>query len=152
MKGRGRDLGTSGAALTLAAMRRLHTFHHPFRPSSSPPPLQFDASLSCDGQDAAATAAYVADLVTRQVGGDGDSGGGGGIVGFELQPHQVVLVSARNALLARLVMGGQASPEVVARFARLAFGRFADPATLSQVCVRGGVGGRGCRGLGLGLG
>ncbi len=46
---------------------------------------------------------------------------------------QVLLLSARNALLSRLVLRGQASQEVKARFVQLAFGRFANPKTIPQV-------------------
>ncbi|GLC43094.1 hypothetical protein PLESTB_000863800 [Pleodorina starrii] len=55
---------------------------------------------------------------------------------FRLHPDQVLLLSARNALLARLVLGGRASPEALKRFQRLAFGAFGG----------GGFGGFGVRG------
>jgi hypothetical protein len=50
---------------------------------------------------------------------------------------QIVLISARNALLSRLILSGRASPEARARFATLAFGRFADPALLSEAQLVG---------------
>jgi len=81
-----------------------------------------DAAQSCEGQDADTTREYVADLVTRQIGCEG----------FQLMPHQVVLVSARNGLLSRLVLSGKAGPEARRRFAQLAFGRFADPDAMPQ--------------------
>ena len=46
---------------------------------------------------------------------------------------QVLLISARNALLSRLMLRGGAAPETRARFCQLAFGRFANPATVTQV-------------------
>lgn len=43
---------------------------------------------------------------------------------FRLHPDQVLLLSARNALLSRLVLGGRASPDALKKFSRLAFGAF----------------------------
>ncbi len=37
---------------------------------------------------------------------------------------QVLLLSARNALLSRLVLSGRASPDALKKFSRLAFGAF----------------------------
>lgn len=48
-----------------------------------------------------------------------------------------MLISARNALLSRLVLSGRASPEARARFAALAFGRFADPGSLTEAQMTG---------------
>jgi hypothetical protein len=50
---------------------------------------------------------------------------------------QIVLISARNALLSRLILSGRASPEARARFSTLAFGRFADPSLLSEAQLVG---------------
>ncbi|KAF5828209.1 hypothetical protein DUNSADRAFT_18021 [Dunaliella salina] len=95
-----------------------------------------DASLVSEGQDAEATREYVAELVTQQMACEG----------FQLRPDQVLLLSARNALLSRRVLcdgwpkpgdasaaaaGGPAAAETRARFAQLAFGRFASPDAIS---------------------
>uniref|UniRef100_A0A7S3R370 Dynamin N-terminal domain-containing protein n=1 Tax=Dunaliella tertiolecta TaxID=3047 RepID=A0A7S3R370_DUNTE len=96
-----------------------------------------DASLVSEGQDADATREYVAELVTQQMACEG----------FQLRPDQVLLLSARNALLSRRVLcdgwpkpgdasaaaaaGGPAAAETRARFAQLAFGRFASPDAIS---------------------
>ncbi|GFR43890.1 hypothetical protein Agub_g5019, partial [Astrephomene gubernaculifera] len=56
---------------------------------------------------------------------------------FRLRPEQVLLLSGRNALLARLVLGGRAAPEAAKRFQRLAFGAF------GALGFGGGGGGRG---------
>eukprot|EP00798_Chlamydomonas_sp_ICE-L_P018264 gene18264-24718_t len=71
-----------------------------------------------------ATRQYVADLVTRQLGCEG----------FCLEPEQVILISARNALLSRLVLSEQASEESMRRFLTLAFG-YAATATLSPAAT-----------------
>ncbi|GLI58627.1 hypothetical protein VaNZ11_000362 [Volvox africanus] len=136
-----------------------------------------DVSETSEGMDADEVRNYVADLVTRQLGGaaapatggtgtfspapptaqphaapssDGDaaghmpyacppshSGSGAGATAtvgvtaalgtqppFRLNPEQVLLLSSRNALMSRLVLSGRASPDVVKRFQRLAFGAF----------------------------
>lgn len=56
---------------------------------------------------------------------------------FHFMHFQVLLLSARNALLSRLVLRGGASPEAQSRFCQLAFGRFSSPAAVSEV---GGMG------------
>ncbi|KAL6753659.1 hypothetical protein V8C86DRAFT_3139812 [Haematococcus lacustris] len=81
-----------------------------------------DAAQMSEGQDLETTRSYVAELVTEQM----------GIEGFQLTPSQVVLVSARNALLSRRVLRGNASPEVRAKFVTLAFGRFTNPALITE--------------------
>jgi hypothetical protein len=48
---------------------------------------------------------------------------------------QVLLLSARNALLSRLVLRREADGEARTRFTHLAFGRFVNPAKLSQVLM-----------------
>jgi hypothetical protein len=88
-----------------------------------------DAAEVSDGQGAAETREYVAQLVSRQLGAAMLPAVGGGEGGgfFRLRPEQVLLLSARNALLARLVLSGAADPDARARFAQLAFGRFCKP-------------------------
>ncbi|GIL46881.1 hypothetical protein Vafri_3748 [Volvox africanus] len=134
-----------------------------------------DVSETSEGMDPEEVRNYVADLVTRQLGGaaapatggtgtfspappaprphaapsnGGDAAGhgpyacppshggsgAGATVGmaaaigtqppFRLNPEQVLLLSSRNALMSRLVLSGRASPDVVKRFQRLAFGAF----------------------------
>jgi len=47
-----------------------------------------------------------------------------GIASFELRPEQVLLVSARDAYLARLVLSKQpVPPRLLANFREIAFGR-----------------------------
>lgn len=85
------------------------------------------------------TKEYVAQLVTSQLGCEG----------FRLRSDQVLLVSARDALLARLVLAGRAGPEEERRFLRLAFGARAamrrpaqglvQQAAWDMLEVRGGV-------------
>ncbi|EFJ51098.1 hypothetical protein VOLCADRAFT_103740 [Volvox carteri f. nagariensis] len=146
-------------------------------------PQLVDASETSEGLDPEEVRNYVADLVTRQLGGAatsattttagtaplpaasggsgslptaasvspaasariGSSGSGSVAEGihagvanaaaaaaaaqqqqqpFRLHPDQVLLLSARNALMARLVLSGRASPEAAKRFHRLAFGAF----------------------------
>jgi hypothetical protein len=57
---------------------------------------------------------YVAELVTEQM-GDQE---------FQLDPQQVMLISAKTALYSRLVMTGKASPEQRVVFAKMAFGNY----------------------------
>ncbi|KAG2498988.1 hypothetical protein HYH03_003174 [Edaphochlamys debaryana] len=95
-----------------------------------------DAVETSEGLDSDEVRTYVADLVTRQLGGaasaaspsSSPSGTASGAAPppppFCLHPDQVLLLSARNALLARLVLSGRASADVTRRFSRLAFGAF----------------------------
>ncbi|GFH20932.1 uncharacterized protein HaLaN_18140, partial [Haematococcus lacustris] len=69
-----------------------------------------DAAQTTSGHDLEATRAYVADLV--------------------------VLVSARNALLSRCILRGNASPEARAQFLALAFGAFANQALITEDSMR----------------
>jgi small GTP-binding protein len=63
------------------------------------------------------TADYVADLLNKQ------------IEGLTITPDRVLLVSAENALLARLVQSGRASDAAVSDFAERALGQFAQSRT-----------------------
>ncbi|KAK9845844.1 hypothetical protein WJX81_004061 [Elliptochloris bilobata] len=65
-----------------------------------------------EGLDHGAIREYVAHLVTSQL---GDSG-------FQLCPEQVLLLSAQDAMLARIVLSGRAGKEERMRFGKLAFG------------------------------
>jgi hypothetical protein len=58
--------------------------------------------------------------------------------GFILHPDQVLIASARDALLSRLILSGRASPDATTRFARAAFGPVGARGVLGQ-----GVGPRG---------
>lgn len=77
---------------------------------------QVDTCETSEGLDPEEVQNYVAQLVTRQL------GGGAGGSGFSLPPEQVLLLSARNALLARQVLAGRSGPDATKRFCRLAFG------------------------------
>lgn len=61
---------------------------------------------------------------------------------------QVLLLSARNALLSRLVLGGRASPDALKKFSRLAFGAFGLGAMGRAGPSQEQVGGWGWEGLG----
>ncbi|KAK9830273.1 hypothetical protein WJX72_010744 [[Myrmecia] bisecta] len=66
-----------------------------------------------EGMEAEETRQYVADLVTRQM--DCED--------FQLDPDQVLLLSAQDALLSRLLLAGNPSPADKDRFLRIAFGK-----------------------------
>jgi hypothetical protein len=83
---------------------------------------------SSEGQGVEETKLYVADLVTQQLHAEG----------FRLSPDQVILVSARNALLSRLVLAGRASEDSLMRFLNVAFGTFGS--AMVRQASRGGVG------------
>lgn len=76
-----------------------------------------------NGLDSEETAAYVSDLLRQQ------------LSGIKIGPDRVLAVSAEQALLARLVESGKASPEEVKDFARIAFGQIGakNNATLEKV-------------------
>eukprot|EP00775_Hariotina_reticulata_P005529 gene5529-5763_t len=66
------------------------------------------------GLDDDQTREYVAEMITCQL----------NCPDFKLHPDQVLLLSARNALLARLVLAGRADAGNTQRFCRIAFGNF----------------------------
>ncbi|KAL4419401.1 hypothetical protein ABPG77_003375 [Micractinium sp. CCAP 211/92] len=74
---------------------------------------KMDVADSCEGMGAEETRAYVAAMITEQL----------GLPGFELLPEQVFAISAKEALLSRLVLGGRAEREELDLFRRAAFGR-----------------------------
>lgn len=75
---------------------------------------KIDMAESCEGLGEEETRAYVADLVSHQL----------GVPGFQLDPDQIFLVSARDALFSRLVLRpGGASQEALDTFRKLAFGK-----------------------------
>lgn len=78
-----------------------------------------------EGLNAQQTQQYVASLVTEQLGGLD--------TGFFLHPDQVMLISARDALLARTVLNATASEDAQKRFIRLAFGFGAPSITPEQI-------------------
>ncbi|DBA78877.1 hypothetical protein WJX77_008617 [Trebouxia sp. C0004] len=71
-----------------------------------------DMIETSEGLDAEATKQYVADLITSQMQDES----------FQLKPDQVLLLSAQQALLSRLVLQGKADRDINMRFGRLAFG------------------------------
>lgn len=71
-----------------------------------------DMIETSEGLGAEATKQYVADLITSQMQDES----------FQLKPDQVVLLSAQQALLSRLVLQGKADRDINMRFGRLAFG------------------------------
>ncbi|KAI7841857.1 hypothetical protein COHA_004386 [Chlorella ohadii] len=75
---------------------------------------KIDMAESCEGLGEEETRAYVAELVSHQL----------GVPGFHLDPDQIFLVSARDALFSRLVLRpGGAGPEALDAFRKLAFGK-----------------------------
>lgn len=74
---------------------------------------KMDVAETCEGMGAEETRAYVAALITEQL----------GLPGFELLPEQVFTISAREALLSRLVLGGRAEGDELDHFRKAAFGR-----------------------------
>ncbi|KAK9809277.1 hypothetical protein WJX73_000125 [Symbiochloris irregularis] len=82
-----------------------------------------DAIETSEGMDAEGTKEYVAELITRQLQHES----------FQLQPEQVILVSARDALLSRLVLGDKANKTDLTRFRQLAFGRRASAKSDEQM-------------------
>lgn len=73
-----------------------------------------DQLFDSEGLSAEDTKVYVSELITKQLGCDG----------FHLYPDQVLMLSARNAFMARAILSGKASDDVHQRFVRLAFGNF----------------------------
>ncbi|GAX72603.1 hypothetical protein CEUSTIGMA_g59.t1 [Chlamydomonas eustigma] len=98
---------------------------------------KMDALSTSEGLGPEETREYVADLVTRQLHLDG----------FRLAPEQVVLISARNALLSRLVLSGRASDASLDRFLNLSFGQFG-ATMVKRSIMSGGRGGSKSKTLG----
>lgn len=74
---------------------------------------KMDMAETTEGMGEVETRSYVAALVSQQL----------GVPGFELEPEQIFLVSARDALLSRLVLRPRAAPEDLDSFRRVAFGK-----------------------------
>ena len=72
-----------------------------------------DIEHVCEGMSAADTKEYVAELMNFHM-----STGS-----FQMDPSQVILVSARDAFLARMVLRGQPEPSLRTLFMNIAFGR-----------------------------
>ena len=77
------------------------------------PPTHGLQMETCEGMGEDETRVYVADLVTQQL----------NVPGFELLPDQISLVSARDALRARMALCAGASAADLAAFRSVAFGR-----------------------------
>ncbi|KXZ53106.1 hypothetical protein GPECTOR_8g96 [Gonium pectorale] len=121
----------------------------PQPPSPRPPPPASALSSTASGAlPAAASGALPAAAspapaapsspFSRSSGGSAD---GGAPPPFRPHPDQVLLLSARNALLARLVLSGRASPDALRRFSRLAFGAFGGGAIMGGGPGRGAAAG-----------
>lgn len=73
-----------------------------------------DVKHVCEGMDGEATQEYVASLLNSQM----------SMESFQMQPSQVILMSARDAFLARMVLRGQPMEAAdMAKFREIAFGR-----------------------------
>eukprot|EP00884_Botryococcus_braunii_P002284 jgi/Botrbrau1/12056/Bobra.0295s0011.1 len=84
-----------------------------------------DVMHSADGMGEVETKEYVAGLITRTLQQEG----------FQLEPEQVLLVSAHDALLAKLIMWKRESPEELERFIKLEFGRRASKKPHEQLIL-----------------